>query len=253
MSLSNFLASLTGSATPAAAPTQQTTAAPAASASSPASAANGQSSAPALAQAGQGAAPATDPLAAWGDLFKPAAAPATDPAKAPAPVDLWNVNPEQLAKAAGGINMTSAIPKELVAKALAGDADAFMEALNKTSQMSFMMAYQASMQGVKPAMEARFDAFSKEMPSTFNKMNMDATLQSDPLLSNPAMKPVVEGLRNQILAKHPDATPQQLQQAMSEYFKAVGISVGKPQATAASAAQGTSKVIDWDNFLSTTK
>lgn len=253
MSLQNFLASLKGGQAPAAAPAQQATAAPAVSAPSPASAASGQSSTPAPAQAGQGAAPTptVDPLAAWSDLFKPAPAPTGEAAKAPAAPDLWNVDSKQLAAAAGNINLANAIPQELVTKAIGGDAASFMEVINKTAQMSFMMAYQASMQGVKPAMEARFDAFSKEMPSTFQKMSVDATLQSDPLLSNPAMAPVVEGMRSKILAKHPDATPQQVQQTISEYLKAVGITVAQPQqGQAAGAKQGTSKEVDWENFLS---
>lgn len=245
MSLSNFLASLTGGQAPAAAPPSQASAAPAAPAPSPANAASGQGSTPVPAGDGGGTAP--NPLEAWAKMFEPAT---NAPPAAPAAPDLWASNPEQLAKAAGNINLSAVIPQELVTKALGGDAASLMEVINKSSQMTFMMAYQAAMQGVKPAMEARFDAFSKEMPSTFKNLSVDATLQGDPLLSNPAMKPVVDGLRKQILGKHPDATPQQLQQAISEYLKAVGISVAPPpNGHAKGASQGTSKAVDWDNFL----
>lgn len=251
MSLSNFIASLKGGQAPSAAPAPTATAALAANALSPAPAGDSSSSNPAM-QPGQGAAPA-DPMAAWAEMFKPATASvAAGDVKVPAAPDLWNVNPEQLAKAAQGINLSSVVPQELMQKALGGDAASFMEVINKSSQMTFMMAYQAAMQGVKPAMDARFDAFSKEMPSTFKQLSVDATLQGDPLLSNPAMQPVVSSVRAQILAKHPDATPQQIQQAISEYLKSVGISMAPPSA-AANIKQGSSKEVDWDNFLVTPK
>lgn len=245
MSIANFLAGLRNPQAPSAASASSTASGPAAPAPSPASADGAQSSVPVPPEAGA----APNPLDAWAKMFEAPEA-AISPA-APAAPDLWAPNSEHLARAAGNINLSSILPPELVGKALGGDQGAFVEIINKSTQMAFMMAYQASMQGVKPAVEARFADFSKEMPSTFKKLSVDATLQGDPLLSNPAMKPVVDGLRSQILAKHPDASPQQLQQAISEYLKALGISITPPApGQERNASHGPSKTVDWDNFLS---
>jgi hypothetical protein len=240
MAFSDFLAGLSKPPAPPAA-TPAPPPAPAANAPSPALAPDAGSA---------GVAP-IDPLAKWGDLFKPTPppAPGTQP---PAPAaDLWAVNPQQLAKAAEGINLASVIPQELATKALGGDVASFMEVINKSTQMAFMLAHQSAMQGVKPAVDARFSSLEKEMPSTFKKLSVDATLQGDPLLSNPVMAPVVEGMRAQILSKHPDATPQEVQKAISEYLKSIGIAVtpAGTQQSSKDAGQGSSKEVDWDNFL----
>jgi hypothetical protein len=189
----------------------------------------------------------------WAQLFtSEAPKPAADGNKTEAP-DPFAISPEALAKAASGINLSQVVTPELAQKALGGDPNAFTEAINKSSQMTFMMAYQAAMQAVKAAMDNRFQDFQSKMPDTFKKLSVDATLQGDPLLSNPALKPVVDGLRSQILSKHPDATPQQLQQAISEYFKAVGISLKPEKASDTKDAAKPSNGIDWDNFLSLSK
>lgn len=246
MAIADFLKGLTS---PAPAATPPAPAAPAAS--SPAQGAqDGQAGvAPAAAPA-----PEANPLEQWAKLFT-TEAPKPDASKDGKPaeqLDPFNISPENLAKAASGINLSQVVTPELAQKALGGDANAFMEAINKSSQMTFMMAYQAAMQAVKPALDSRFADFSKKMPDTFKQLSVDATLQGDPLLSNPALKPVVDGLRSQILSKHPDATPQQLQQAISEYFKATGISLTPGKDTTKEAAK-PSKGIDWDNFLTFSK
>jgi hypothetical protein len=165
-----------------------------------------------------------------------------------APVDLFAINQDQLAKAAGTINMNGVVSPELVTKALGGDTASFMEVINKVSQMTFMMAHQAAMSAVKPAVDAEMQSFSKKMPTKFNEMSLDATLQSDPLMSNPALKPVVDSLRTQIMSKHPDATPQQVQKAISEYMKASGITLA-PQGKDAKKTKETQGGVNWDNFL----
>jgi hypothetical protein len=241
MTIAAFLKGLTGSAQ-----------APAA-ASAPAAPAQGTTP---EAQAGTtttAPAPTADPLEQWAKLFtSEAPKPGTTDEKKTDAADPFAVSPEALAKAASGINLSQVVTPELAQKALGGDPNAFVEAINKSSQMTFMMAYQAAMQAVKAAMDNRFQDFQSKVPDTFKQLSVDATLQGDPLLSNPALKPVVDGLRTQILSKHPDATPQQLQQAISEYFKAIGISLTPGKNDAKDAAK-PSKGIDWDNFLSLSK
>jgi hypothetical protein len=189
----------------------------------------------------------------WAKLFtSEAPKPATDDKKSEAP-DPFAITPEALAKAASGINLSQVVTPDLAQKALGGDPNAFVEAINKSSQMTFMMAYQAAMQAVKAAMDSRFNEFQSKMPDTFKKLSVDATLQGDPLLSNPALKPVVDGLRTQILSKHPDATPQQIQQAISEYFKAIGVSFRPEKGNDTKDTAKSSSGIDWDNFLATSK
>jgi hypothetical protein len=144
--------------------------------------------------------------------------------------------------------MSSVLPQELVAKALAGDSASFMDVINKTAQMSFMMAYKASLQGVKPAVVAQMAALDKKMPDTFKKLSVDATYAGDPLLSNPALSPVVSSIRQEILTKHPDATPQQLQQATVAYLKSLGFT-GVPDTSKSSGEKKPSGAIDWENFL----
>lgn len=202
-------------------------------------------------------------------------APAGTPAPAPAPAvkdespfagmaDIWQtpanpqadepivptVDPKKLMEAAGQVDFTKALTPETLAQIQAGGEQAtkaLLQSLNSVAQTVYANSAFATTKIVEQALSRQADQFNKNLPTQIRKLSANENLLSEnPLLSNPAVQPLVGALQEQLVRKNPNATAAEIQSQINNYFGALGkaFNPDKP-----AEAKGAKKEEDWSAFF----
>lgn len=203
----------------------------------------------------------------------PAPTPANPPAQTPAPApaspfdglqDIWqtpanptpeepiipNVDPAKLMEAAGKVDFTKSITPEILQKIQAGGegaSQAFLTAMNSVAQTAFAHSAMATTKIVEQSLGRQAEKFNKDLPSQIRKLSANESLLAEnPLLSNPAVQPLVVALQEQLVRKNPQATAGEIQTQINNYFGALGkaFNPDKP-----AASQSGKKEEDWSAFF----
>lgn len=222
-------------------------------ASSGQTAANGMvPSASAAVNVGQNGTPTPEPSPF--DGFKDLWSTPTTPADSNAPM-FSGVDPQKLMESAGKVDFAKAVtPEQMQAIAAGGEGavQAFAASMNKIAQTVYAQSAFATTKIVDQAMTRQQENFAKQLPSMVRKFSVNENLQTEnPLLSNPAITPLVSALSEQLVRKNPNATSAEIQQQVNDYFSQLGTAFApKPPETPASrAAQKAAKSENWDDFL----
>jgi hypothetical protein len=144
-------------------------------------------------------------------------------------------------------------------KAMSGDATAFGQILDNVGRSAFAAASKMAEQ-ISERSGAKFrDEITGSLPGEFRKYSLNNTAVKNPVLSNPAVKPLVEGVRLQLASKYPDATTEELQQKAEDYFLAIHKELGTSAEAEKLASQTESLkdqqkqqqdgTFDWDNYM----
>jgi len=194
------------------------------------------------------------PMAEFHDLFKLPVVDEKNPPKKSA-LD-FDLDPQKMMEAAGKVDFASVLPAELMAKIKAGGEEAVAAnilAMNLIAQKTYGQSAVAAAAITKEALKAARSEFASEIPAMLKALNLDAGLRDkNPLFEDPAVAPIIEGLKANILEKHPDATPQQLQQMAEKYVEKFAESFGKkpPASKTKSGPKQTGEADDdWESFL----
>lgn len=225
--------------------------------------------------AGTAASPQTAPNGVVPAAPSPAPAPANAPAAAPAsPLDgfkdLWqtptnpdpaenqpifaNVDPQKLMESARKVDFAKAITPENLQKIQAGGQDAvaaFADSMNTVAQTVFAQSALATTKIVEQALIKQQEQFDARLPTMVKKFSANENLlANNPILSNPAVQPLVGALQEQLVRKNPNASAAEIQQQVSDYFAALGNTFAPkpPQATGQNKAKDSE---DWEKFLLT--
>lgn len=221
-----------------------------------------------------GATPATTGTAVNGVIPAPGQTGNGEPAVEPSPFDgfkdLWSttntpadnsgpmfgsVDPQKLMESAGKVDFAKAVTSEQMQAIAAGGegaVKAFAESMNKIAQTVYAQSAFATTKIVDQAMTRQQENFAKQLPSMVKKFSVNENLQDqNPLLSNPALTPLVSALTDQLTRKNPNATSSEIQSQVNDYFSALGTSFApKPVETPATrAAQKAAKAEDWSAFF----
>lgn len=198
-----------------------------------------------------GVVPTASPLDSFKDIWQ-----TPDNAKAdPSPEVFANVDPQKLMESASKIDFKKVISAEnLQAISSGGEAavTAFAEAMNKVAQTVYAQSAFATTKIVDQALAKAQEGYDTRLPALIKKLSVNENLQDqNPLLSNPALTPLVSALSEQLVRKNPNATASEIQQQVNDYFAALGTSFApKPPETPASrAASKAAKQEDWSAFL----
>lgn len=195
------------------------------------------------------------PMEKYADLFK------VDPnAKGPeSPVPNLTPDPAKLADAVKNLDLTSGINKELLTKATSGDQAAMMEVIKQSGQAAVAQTSAVTARIVENALNALNKNYEERIiPDILRKNNANLALADNPILSNPALAPLFEGMKGQFLAKYPDAKPEELNKMTTEYLEgALGLAAslsGKKMVSldtdnAGNAIPKGKKDVDWEKLL----
>jgi hypothetical protein len=151
-----------------------------------------------------------------------------------------------LAKQADGIDFVKNIPgfKELGTKVLAGDVDAFAQVLNAVARGALTQSVSVGTRLSESAVKNYNKRLQQDLPEKFRGFGARSQALDNPAFSHPAVKPIVENVRNQVMAKNPNLSAEQVNEQVVAYMEAMQ-SAFQPTAGKEDQSRGTT---DWSMF-----
>jgi hypothetical protein len=188
------------------------------------------------------------------DKFKELWAPNKPVEGAPAefnPSAIFDMNPESVAKAVGGINFAEGITSEQLQAITAGGEDAlktFATILNQSSAKAMTLATTASAKMIEKALTDASGAMDKKINTGVKLNQVNSQLQElNPALSSPAAAPMVQALTSQLTNKFPTASATEIKTLVTEYMTNFAeLAAGKKEPVADPATAGKT---DWDVYM----
>lgn len=183
------------------------------------------------------------PLAAYTEMWEAIPKPAADPSVEYTPLDAAT-----LQTAMSKADLAASISPEILAAIVNGGEGAgaaFTQAMNQVAQQSMVQSTLINEKLTAQAVERAIKAMEGKLPEMMRSQASSAHVaDSNPLFSNPAIKPVIDATREQLQNKYPRDTPAQITAKLNDYVKAMGeaFNPAAPDPTEAAA-------MDWNKFL----
>lgn len=178
---------------------------------------------------------------------------------------LWDANPkptegeqsttsditkDNVSAAISNINFAGGISEEQFNAVYSGGeqaASALPEILNNVAKNVMTQATLVNHKLAQREVERALAARANEIPAKIREQSVTEHLRTtNPMLDNPAIKPVVEATKSQLLTKYPDATNEQITQMTVNYLQEMQ-KVVNPAAYAPEPSPDESE--DWAKFL----
>lgn len=123
-------------------------------------------------------------------------------------VPQMTADPAKLLEAAKGVDFTKAMRPEVLEAASKGDSAALGTLINEAAQAGYAQSAMATTKIVEAALTKQAKTFQETvMPEILRRHSISQTNRADnPIFDNPAVKPMLEGLENQLAIKNPTAT-----------------------------------------------
>lgn len=180
-------------------------------------------------------------------------------------IDFENVDAKKMMEAAQRVDFTQVLTPEMRAQLAGGGEDAVratIEAMNIVTQASYGQSALAASKMIGAAVKQAEARVAERIPELVKAAIISGNLaKSNPVFNNPAVKPIVEGLKSQMMLKFPNSTDSELTKMAEDYFMAVsGSFTVDPSKSAASPTGKTQKQKnlsggkddDWDAFFTDT-
>jgi hypothetical protein len=167
-----------------------------------------------------------------------------------------NLDPAKVMESARKVDFAKNITAAQIQAIQAGGPDAvkaFAESMNQVAQTVYAQSAIATTKIVEQALSKQTERYDAQLPTMVKKYSTNESLLTEnPLLSNPAIQPLVGALQEQLIRKNPNATSAEIQKQVSDYFAAMGTAFAPkaPETPQSRAAQRAAKSEDWDSFLS---
>lgn len=186
------------------------------------------------------------PLAEFQKLWEDAP---VDPNK-PAPTTPIPLDAAAVQKAVAKTNFSQGITPETMAAIVAGGEGAqtaMMEALNQTAQQvmvqSTMVNEKLTQKAIKEALASQQTIMQEQVRS---QVVADHLKTTNPLFSDPAVKPVIEATQQQLMVKFPNATPAEITDMTQNYITAMGAAFAPTEVVNDNLGQSQT---DWTKFI----
>lgn len=184
-------------------------------------------------------------LAEFNSLWETKPTDPNQPSNTPTPLDAAAVQ-----QAVAKTNFSQSITPDTLAAVAAGGEEAQQAFANAMNQVAQQVMVQSTMVNNKLTEKAIADALASQQTSMQEQVRQQAAADhlktSNPLFSNPAVKPVIEATQAQLLQKFPNATAQELTDMTQNYITAMGAAFAPPTTVNDNAGPAQT---DWDNFL----
>lgn len=173
-------------------------------------------------------------LSEYAELFNPK----VDPNKPAERVDPFAaVNKENLSSAANNMDFAASVDEATMTAALGGDATAMRSAINQASRASFAEAMSASnvlmQKRINDTVETRV---SELISSKFKDFEIHKEVSNNPLLSDPATKPMRDMLTQQIKSANPGFSASDVNSQLTGYLQAF-VNSASPKSDAGKSAR----------------
>ena len=170
---------------------------------------------------------------------------------------LYNVDPKQVMDAAGKIDFKSVATPDQLAKIVAGGQEgvaAMMDIMNAMSQHVYANAAVAATKIAESGITRALSQAEQRLPGKIRDQQISEGLASkNPALLDPAVRPMVDMMRNQFAQKYPNATAAELQSMAEDYLTKVGDVFNPTKTQQAQQQQQRQNAADseWDKFFDT--
>lgn len=196
--------------------------------------------------------PEPEGLAKYGDLWKMPEG--YKPPEEFDPSKLHDMKPEDFQKAVSQLDFTQGVTPELLQKVASGGEEA-VQALGPILRGVAQSVYANSTLTTTRLIE---NALSKSAPAIDNKIKTSlrshevnrALSEANPLFSDPATASLLGPLKEQLIAKYPDASPSELVTMAKEFLATLaGAVVPQNNSQQVLGAGGQAKATDWEAYF----
>lgn len=166
---------------------------------------------------GQQQEPQNSPMDAFSNLWQ------NDPNQQNQNADPWssplfNSDPQKILEAAQGQDFLRSAPPELMQKALGGDMQSMMDLIQHSTRQALGLSLQLQTATTEQAGKRIGERFNQSLPNKFKELTVRNQKPNNPALEHPAVKQMMESIRERITAKNPDKRPEEIQAMTEEYF-----------------------------------
>lgn len=191
------------------------------------------------------------PLAGFADLWQ---TPDTANNNSASPFPVFTADPQKLMEVAKKMDFARIIPKDKAELAMKGDAQAFGEVINAVTQAAFAQSTQAATHLINAGLKQQHEKLVAEvLPAAVREHTVRDQVRADnPIFSNPATAPLLDGLESQLRVKYPQATAAEISKYAKDYVTQFADVVrGGPAAPASNNAGNRSAATepDWEQIL----
>ncbi len=161
------------------------------------------------------------------------------------------LNPEDIQQRLANTNFAANIPQETVQKAISGDPQAFMEAINIAAREAFSASTQLTHGLVYHGARAAAERVSGSLDSRFRNFQVKSQTIANETLAHPAVAPLFQVTRQQIATANPQMTPEQVQKETEKYFTSMAeaLAGGKGGSQESAAQPQTPSQTNFASFL----
>lgn len=132
---------------------------------------------------------------------------------------LFNSDPSKILEAANQQDFLRSAPQELLQKALGGDMQSMLDLINHSTRQALGLSLQLQTATTEQAGKRIGERFNQSLPSKFKELSVRNQKPNNPALEHPAVKQVMESIRDRITAKNPDKRPEEIQAMTEDYFQ----------------------------------
>lgn len=181
---------------------------------------------------------------------------------APAPPSLnptLTADPAALMKAAKSIDFSKVLSSETLEAAMKDPTGAALAtAINQAAQAGYAQSAHATTKIVEAALQQQAKMFKEEvMPDILRRhASTQAVLQLDnPVFLNPAVKPIVDLVKEQVIKQYRTATPAEIAKHTTEMLQSMSTEIAKASGLVVTEAPkdvrigGARKDQDWEKFF----
>ena len=129
-----------------------------------------------------------------------------------------------------------------------GAQQALITALNAAVSQGVTQAIMVGNKLTETAVNQAIQASESKIPQLLrNQATSDHMKNSNPIFKNPAVQPVIEATKAQLLQKFPNATAQEITEMTQNFIVAMGNEFGPKQQVNDNSETGE---VDWDKYIS---
>lgn len=167
---------------------------------------------------------------------------------------LFNVSHDKMMEAARNQNFVNGVSKELTDKVAAGGPEAvqaILEIVNFATQNTYAQSAYAGTKLIEGALDKGKFARSSDVDNRFKTLSVSNTLQSEnPVFSNPAAKPMLDMIQQNMMLKYPNASPAELANLSKQYLGSFVDAFKAPETQQQQQQQANAKQgEDWNLFF----
>ena len=148
---------------------------------------------------------------------------------------------------AGKMNFTQNLDPAVVQKAMQGDAQAFMQAIQSASQAAYKAAIQHNTSLTDTFITQRSEYEKRQIDKGVHSQLTTQALSSAPNFSHPVIKQELNRVADQFSRANPDASPIEVAEAAKKYITDLSSALNPSTKTESNNSSGE---MDWSKYLS---